>query len=424
MNASKMLLDIAEQLRPVITKVLPAGLLSSLKAKVVRHAGEGVKKGGLIPYVPGYYDAGVNIIANVRGDTGLGQAARALTATIRETGLPFTVKEFFVPPCGSRNNHEFDAYLSDELPYGINLIHVNASELPIAYLHLGADTWNRRYNIGYWVWELEEFPQEWMSSFSLVDELWTPSEFVSRTLRKYTEKPVYTIPHYVSAPTEERYDRAYFGLPKEQFLFLMVYASGSVMERKNPIGVIQAFKAAFGRDDKQVGLVIKMSGEELSGSDKERLESYLAEYDNIYVMTGNYRKTEVNSLLAAVDVFVSLHRAEGFGLVMAEAMMVGTPVIATNWSANTEFMNSDVACMVDYKMTEVPQNTPPFPKGSQWADANVSQAADYMKKLYQDKDFYDSLAVRAKAYIEKKLSLQEIGKLAKDRICEILEEAK
>ncbi len=109
-------------------------------------------------------------------------------------------------------------------------------------------------------------------------------------------------------------------------------------------------------------------------------------------MCGQINKTEVNSLLADVDVYVSLHRSEGFGLVMAEAMYLGTPVIATNWSGNTEFMNSDTACMVGYDLIELDRDYDVFKKGNVWADAHVDEAADYMKRLYEDKEFYNQIA--------------------------------
>ena len=93
---------------------------------------------------------------------------------------------------------------------------------------------------------------------------------------------------------------------------------------------------------------------------KKKIQNVLDGYTNVYLIEGTLNRDQVNSLTKCVDVVVSLHRAEGFGLVLAEAMLLGTPTIATNWSSNTEFMNKDVACMVDYKLITIERDIPPF----------------------------------------------------------------
>ena len=132
-------------------------------------------------------------------------------------------------------------------------------------------------------------------------------------------------------------------------------------------------------------------------------------------------RTEVNTLLEDVDVYVSLHRSEGFGLVMAESMYVGTPVIATNWSGNTEFMNEDVACMVGYDMIELDKDYEPFKKGNVWADAHVDEAADYMRRLYEDKEFYNTIAAAGKSYAREHLAFERSAGLVSKRLGEIRE---
>ena len=212
-----------------------------------------------------------------------------------------------------------------------------------------------------------------MPCFNLFHEIWTPSEFISEALRKKTDKPVRTMPYHVTAECDEICNRDFFGLPKEQFLFLMMYDSASVMERKNPLGVIEAFKRAFSTEERQVGLVIKMKSS--SQEEEKFLRGKLQGYKNVYFVKETLSKPQVGSLLKCVDVFVSLHRAEGFGLVMAEAMLLGTPVIATNWSANTEFMSNDIACMVDCELVELEKDYGPFKKGQRWAEPDIQQAA-------------------------------------------------
>lgn len=424
MSLSKVALDMAEKVRPVLVKILPQKLLSAVKAKVIATGAKNLEKAEIAPFVPEKYPRGINLAGSIKSDTGLGQSMRLLADIIEHSSWDYTVYNYFVPPGGSMNNRDYDTKISQDFRYNINIIHVNASEFPLAFMNIGKEQWDYRYNIGYWLWELEEFPEEWKSSFHLLDEVWTPSEFITNTLRNYTDKPVRTIPYSVTAPIDAAFDRKHFSLPEDKFLFLMMFDSGSGMVRKNPLGAIKAFQEAFDKEQKDIGIVIKINELEQSEKDIELIRTVLDGYDNIYFICETLTKVEVNSLIACADVFVSLHRAEGFGLVLAEAMLVGTPVIATNWSANTEFMNSDVACMVDYKKVPLEKDIPPFKKGYHWAEADTAQAAEYMKRLYEDQKFYEEKKTRAAGYIREKLGMQRSVRLMENRLREILEERK
>lgn len=424
MSLSKIALDLAEAVRPVLVKVIPQKLLSAVKAKVIEKGAKELEKTEIAAFAPDRYPIGINLLGSIKSDTGLGQSMRLVADIIEHSRWDYTVYDYFVPPGGSRTNTDYDAKISQECRYNINIIHVNASEFPLAFMNIGKEQWDYRYNIGYWLWELEEFPKEWLPSFHLLDEVWTPSEFISKNLRKYTDKPVYTVPYSVTAPVDAAFDRTYFELPQDKFLFLMMFDSGSGMVRKNPIGAIRAFKQAFDKENQKVGLVIKMNRSEQSEKDMADIRTELDGYDNIYFICETLTKTAVNSLTACVDVFVSLHRAEGFGLVLAEAMLVGTPVIATNWSANTEFMDKDTACMVDYKKTALEKDIPPFQKGYYWAEADISQAAAYMKRLFQDLAFYEEKKEAAMQYVKEKLGMQRSVHRLEDRLEKILEERK
>ena len=428
MSLSKFFLNTGEVLRPVLTKIIPMKLLSKMKAGIINNAADRLSDDAIEKYEQGRYKCGANIIGNIKGDNGLGQSARIMCRLLDENEEPHVIKDFFVPPGGSRTNDTYDDRLTEELPFDVNIIHVNASEFMVAYVSLGKEVWDYRYNIGYWAWELETFPEEWLPAFKLVDEVWTPSDFVTNTLKKYTDKPVITVPHCVAPETDTvKFDRKHFNLPEDKFLFLVTYNSGSVMERKNPLAAIKAFKEAFCKDEqtkekyKDVGLVIKISEAELSAEDEKIIGSVIEDCDNIYYMCGHMGRCEVNTLLADVDVYVSLHRSEGFGLVMAESMYVGTPVIATDWSGNTEFMNSDTACMVGYDMIELDKDYEPFKKGNVWADAHVDEAADYMRRLYKDKDFYERIAGNGQKYAREHLAYKRSADIVSERLRKIHE---
>lgn len=418
MNISKIAIDLSVKCRPILVKIIPIGWLRAVKEHFVEKNTQKLKNVNIKKFDQAVYKDGINIVGNIKADTGIGQSTRLVADIISNSGIEFCVRSYFQPPGGSMTDTTYDHKITEEMPYNINLIHINPSEFTIAYMHLGRKVWDYRYNIGFWLWELEEFPDEWVGCIDLVDEIWTPAEFVSESIRKKTDKPVRTIPYSVNAPVDDKFDRKHFELPEDKFLFFMMYNSGSIMERKNPIGTLEAFKKAFEKDNDKVGLVIKINEME-DPAEMAKIIEFFDGYTNIYFITKNMSKIEVNSLVKAVDVFVSLHRAEGFGLGMAEAMLVGTPVIATNWSANTEFMNSDVACMVDYKLIELNEDYGLFKKGYRWADADVSEAAAFMRRLYEDSEYADEISKKAKVYIEKKLSMETSVELVKQRISEI-----
>lgn len=417
MNGSKVLIDVMARLKPYLIKIIPLSYLSKAKKYYMNRNTSKLKYEKIIPFEKEHNEDGVNLIGNIRGDSGLGQSCRLVAWELKESGIPFGVFEHHISDMFSMNDKSCDAMIVDAPKYNVNLFHINAHEFTISYMQLGKKVWDYRYNIAFWLWELEEFPEEWVGCIDILDEIWTPSEFVSEALRKVTDKPVTTIPYHVEAPIDEKYDRKYFGLPENKFLFLMMYDSGSMMERKNPLGVLEAFKKAFSKDNQGVGLVIKLNGKRQEDIDK--ITEYLDGYTNVYFMTDILSKVEVNSLIADVDVFVSMHRAEGFGLVMAEAMLNGTPCIATNWSANTEFMNSSVACMLDYQLVPLKEDIGPFKKGNRWADPDVDQAAEFMKRLFEDTEFYGDISDKAQEYITEKLGMQRITGLIEGRLHEI-----
>lgn len=430
MSLSKIVLGAAEVVRPVLTKLLPAPVLSHIKAGIVQRTTNRLDQVHIEPFHREVYSDGINLIGSINSDTGLGQSTRLVADIIEAGNIDYTVYNYFVPPGGSMNDTTYQHKITNTLPYNINLIHVNASEFTRAFMDIGKDAWDKRYNIAYWLWELEEFPQEWLGNMNLVDEIWTPAEFISNTLRKYTDKPVNTVPYAGTAPTDDSLNRKHFHLPEEDFLYLMMFDGGSRAERKNPDAVIEAFKRAYAdhKEEQNVqkrktGLVVKINEPESSEEDIAYIRQALAGYENIHFICETLTKVEVNSLIKCVDVYVSLHRAEGFGLVLAESMIVGTPVIATNWSANTEFMNTDVACMVDARMVEIEKEIPPFKKGYHWADADIGQAAAYMRRLYEDQQYYDRIKKSAKQYIAERLSMERSSELMKKRISAIYETA-
>jgi len=420
-NLTSTFLSFSDKIRPVLMMVFPIEMLRKVKKGIVSSSMEKLHaEAAIIPFDRSSHPDGINLIGYIQGETGLGQSCRLVAGAMQTAGVPFTVYDYNQVSSIRFNDHSWAHKITNTTPYNINLIHINPYELPLAFFHIGRKIWDGRYNIAFWLWELEEFPSSWLNALLLVDEVWTPSEFASESIRKVTDKPVHTIPYGLTMPDCGGYSRKDFQLPEDKFLFLCMYDSSSVMERKNPFGAISAFKNAFPKNDRQ-GLVIKVNNPQ--PSDIELISEEVKGYSNIFILTDTLDRLKVNALLACVDVYCSLHRAEGFGLVPAEAMFLGTPVIATNWSSNTEFMNNDVACMVDYELIPIAKDLGPFQAGNRWAEPDIQHAAQFMKRLYSDTEYYYEIAGRAKAHIHSKLSLGQAASLAQNRITEIYMEA-
>lgn len=361
---------------------------------------------------------GVNLIGDIRAETGLGQSMRMVADMLECAGIPFVVRQMDAPDCIEHQVRKWDGKCAAEGKYGINIIHINNSIWKKNYSRIPLRELSGRYNIAFWLWELEEFPDEWVSCIDTVDEIWTPSEFISRGIRKKTNKPVITMPYGLVLDKSNRLGRKYFHLPEDKFLFLAMYDFLSISERKNPYGIIKAYMQAFQKTDTGMGLVIK-ANHLGNRAELDRLRETLDGYPDVYFITDNLSRKEVESLIAGTDVLVSLHRAEGFGLPLAEAMYLGTAVIATNWSSTTEFMDAGSACLVDYELVTLEKNIGPYRKGNRWADADVAQAARYMRALFEDRGLYRDKVANGGKYIRECLDLEKMSGRMKGRIGEI-----
>lgn len=424
MDISNIVLSFTNKCKPVLLKIFPYEFLKRIKGKMIEKSFHKILQVEIEPFNRRKYPDGINLIGNIKAETGLGQSCRLLADELQATGIPYSIYQY--NQLGSMAESEYPQYeskISDELPYNINLIHINPHELGLAFQQSHDKIWNGRYNIGFWLWELEDFPEEWLPCFHCLNEVWTPSGFITSCIQKNTNLPVVTIPYHISLKIPEKGKsecRKEFNLPEDQFLFLMMYDRTSMTERKNPKAAIEAFKAAFSEKDK-AGLVIKIN----NPTDQEisAIRSMIPENMNVHFITKTLERQMVNELIYCVDTVVSLHRAEGFGLVLAEAMYLGTPTIATNWSSNTEFMTEETACMVDAKLVSLKEDFGSFKKGSRWADPDVRQAAEYMRKLYEDKAYRESISQNAGRYIRETLSQERVTVQLLSRTKAIYEEA-
>jgi glycosyltransferase involved in cell wall biosynthesis len=278
---------------------------------------------------------------------------------------------------------------------GTLIIHLNPPELPLAYREIGRLFTRHRRIIGYWAWELPDIPPNWKRAFRLVDEIWVPSRFVADAIRRNTLLPVRVVPHPVQVPASALLTRASFRLPEDAFVCLSMFDMCSSASRKNPLGTIRAFNLAFGTNQKSI-LVLKVTHGDMAPAILGEIKDSVGSSSNIKIIDSKLSSEHVVGLISCADTVVSLHRSEGFGLVLAEAMMLGKPVVATGWSGNMDFMNSENAALVDYDLVPVqdPQNVYPYPD-QHWAEPNVEHAATWLRVLASNRTLARKIGERA-----------------------------
>ncbi|RYE72856.1 MAG: glycosyltransferase, partial [Hyphomicrobiales bacterium] len=263
------------------------------------------------------------------------------------------------------------------------------------------------YRIGYWYWEFDEVPAHWAERAATVDEVWAATEFVTDALRKTLTVPVQTLfPGVRLAPFRVR-PREAFGVPgwsEGRFTFLFSFHMSSIMERKNPLGLIRAFRQAFDPSE-PVDLILKTTTNGYEGSEVGELLQAI-EGANIHIIDQTFTADETLSLTEACDAYVSLHRSEGLGLTMAEAMMLGKPVIATRYSGNLDFMTDENSLLVDCDIVELGRDIPPYEASYHWAEPSTDHAARLMRGLYDNPARAAALGERAKADAKDHLSVE------------------
>jgi glycosyltransferase involved in cell wall biosynthesis len=363
---------------------------------------------------------GINLFSFIRAEMGIGESGRLAARALEMTGIPFGILNY------TETNHRMEDLTwnhkeMNQPIYNINLYHLNSDNMRPARRFFGDGVFMapNRYRIGYWHWELPDFPEEFAAQFELVDEVWVPTNFVLDSISKKARVPVMKIPHGIEVNYSPEYNRASFGLPENQFLFFSMYDTQSFHTRKNPQAVIEAFKLAFEKNDPSVGLVLKLNNTNIHPHDAELLRQLTKGYSNIYLIASILPKVVVNSLMNCTDCFVSLHRSEGFGLGLAEAMYLGKPAIGTNWSGNTDFMNISNSCPVSYRMVQVGDNFGPYKAHQFWADPVIMHAAGYMLKLVQEPEYRCRIAAEGQRTIRTEFSPQVVGEMMKQRLLRI-----
>lgn len=363
---------------------------------------------------------GVNIIGFIKNSFGLSQQAINIGTSLIQANIETGYIDCsYLSQAAIIEHSEVEQRILEKNIYSCNLLSLNADMFVPLYLHKGKKFFANRYNIHYGAWELAQYPKEWLAAGNIVDEFWAMSRFVQTAVQQSLPIPAILMPYAIDFEIPRHIIRQDFNLPLDKFLFMFSYDMSSLRTRKNPQAVIKAFNIAFPKDQ-NIGLVVKLSRVQDKSSHIEEmnnLQEMINKDDRIFLIDEILTNEKMKGLINVCDAYISLHRAEGFGMGMAEAMKMGKAVIATNYSGNTDFTTPETACMVDYKLIDIkPHEYVHYELGQVWADPYVEHAAEYMQKLYNDSEFYKKIASNGKHFIDTYYNHQIIGQRFLDRL--------
>lgn len=349
---------------------------------------------------------GINVVGYTEGMFGLGEAVRLNIKAAQKHEIPLNLINYDkIKNC---KNYRYS------LEYPINLVQISLNDLESFFGFIDPYFFKQRYTILFMVWESEYIAPELAENLNLFNEIWTTSKYCKTIFQKTFPNPIKIVPHPVEVDIQRVVNKKKIGyIDKTKFSFLFIFSYHSSIERKNPFFLIESFKKAFGdRDD--VELVIKTVGASKHKKSRQRLQQCLS--NNIKIYDVELDKDSVNQLIQSCDAYVSMHHSEGFGLTLAEAMYLGKPVIATNYSGNTEFMNDDNSFLVDYELGYIENSDPTFCPKTLWGNPLLDDAVEKLRSVYENSEVREKKAANASLFVKDALSFFTIGSTIKKRV--------
>lgn len=377
---------------------------------------------------------GLNLIGFAFGELGIGEDVRMAASACEAAGIPFAVVNIHPGDYLRQGDMALEALVGngqagqDQAPYAINLFCLTAFDTVRALLERGPTLFAGRYNIGWWPWELPVWPRDWNLAFEIVDEVWAATHF-TETMYKASASaahpddpcPVTWMPLPASVARVTPMPRAALGLPEKRFLFLYVFDFNSYLARKNPFAALAAFRLAFDPADDSVGLVLKTMNSRPDNPEWKRFVRECAKDRRITLLDTTLARGEVLGLILACDAYLSLHRSEGFGRTLAEAMLFGKPVVGTDFSGNADFLTSETGYPVKWKRRKVKAGEYPFiteRDQAWWADPDIADAARQMHAARAAAQA-PGRAARTYAFALDRFSPHRIGERMREHLTDI-----
>jgi glycosyltransferase involved in cell wall biosynthesis len=357
---------------------------------------------------------GVNVAGFFTAELGVGEAARLLIAGLDAAEIPaLPIQGHLAPP--SRQEAQFAHARPDEAAYPINIVCINGDGIPLFAREAGRSFFEGRYTIALWWWEVGDPPAEWTPAYEFVDEVWVATQHIYDAVAPTSPVPVVRMTLPVLMPEVAPRRRGDLGLPEEGFTFLYLHDYHSVAARKNPTGLIEAFRRAF-PPGSGAKLVLKSINADTRPDEHERIALAAGDHPDITLIDRYVSGREKNAMIAHCDCYVSLHRSEGFGLTVAEAMLLGKPVIATRYGGTQEFLNEENAYLVDWEPAKVGEGAFPYPSDGVWAEPDLDQAAELMRQVLAEPDVARARGAIAREEMLERHSPQVAGAAMRRRL--------
>jgi len=309
----------------------------------------------------------------------------------------------------------------------------NTPDANIQILHVTPHHYHRlvkkdKYNIGYAAWETSLLPPNWVEKINLLDEVWVPSRHnVEAFKNSGVTIPVTCIPHTFDTSRKAEMQAVLENRNEDDFVFYSIF---QWLERKNPVGLIKAYLTEF-KEHEKVVLVLKTfamtPGNHMEADQiRKKIQSikktlYLPTYPRMLLITGLLSRDQIASLHTEGDCYIALHRCEGFGIPIVEAMMASRPVITTNHSGPVDFVKHEkTGWLVDSMMTPVSNMPWDMYKGDGvWAEPDLMQARKFMREAFENRKKAQEMGKKAKAWVKRNLSWEAVGGKMKARLEEI-----
>ncbi len=358
---------------------------------------------------------GVNVVGALRSVSGLGEFARRIIAALDAADVAVAAVQIEGLPAPYHPSLDRTIVTAASAPYDTNLICVNGDCWQVIVEELGHEFFEGRRSIGIWFWEVADgLPDNWPLAARWLDEVWVMSEFVAEALRERLSVPVVVVPAPTPGSDRNRgplpFVRSRYAIPDRDFLFCFMFDFLSTAARKNPLGTIDAFRRAFGPDAGATLLLKSINGFDVGGiADRVRLEA--SRHPKIVFVDEVVSVAERDAFVGGCDCYVSLHRSEGLGLSVAEAMALGKPVIATRYGGTLEFTTDQNAYLVDYVTVGIDDGEGVYPVGATWADPSIAQASKLMRHVFEHRDEAAARGLRAAADMAARHSDASIGSI-------------